>query len=82
MEARFRETGIDMTVTDLGIAGRRDTGDARLDELLQRADAALRSALRAQRGRLDNKDLIEARMNVDWSDSTEASTPWGRIFCS
>ena len=51
-----------MTVTDLGIAGRRDTGDARLDELLQRADAALRSALRAQRGRLDNKDLIEARL--------------------
>lgn len=46
----------------LGIAGRRDTGDAQLDDLLQRADAALRSALRAQRGRLDNKDLIEARL--------------------
>ena len=47
-----------MTATDLGMAGRRGTGDAQLDDLLQRADAALRSALRAQRGRLDNKDRL------------------------
>jgi hypothetical protein len=50
-----------MTVTDL-MAGRRGTGDAQLDDLLQRADTALRSALRTQRGRLDNKDLIAARL--------------------
>jgi hypothetical protein len=51
-----------MTVTDLGIAGRRGTGDAPLDDLLQGTDAVLGSALRAQRGRLDNKDLIATRL--------------------
>jgi hypothetical protein len=44
------------------MAGRRGTEDTQLDDLLQGTDAALRSALRNQRGRLENKDLLAARL--------------------